>query len=356
MSAKKIFLVLIYIIFTLSIFSCSSSLYITNGFLTPAEIDMSERKNAVITSTTATANDDLDRKIKFSNERKINITPFVYTNLSDSLANYFNARFIENISTTNYFNKIITPPESDLISKPGAGESLGISRIELIKSNNINAIIKTDISDLKIEEIVDARPVYKTVKKKNSDGTTTSKKILDYVEYTLEQTAFIEVTMSIVDPVSGNTQDVRKLSDKTSKKYSINEFTMHSYSMENEIKDLIDQLSIKIANKIIPHNTYVKYKVMDNDPKNAQAGAAYKFLSNNKPDVAMEVFEEVWNKNHHVPSGYNYALLLAHFNNIDEAIRVLSHVVSIDGREEAYSLLYEMKSYKKIINEAQTQL
>ena len=356
MNRKFWFLLVIAV--SLALASCSSPIVVRTKTLTPSDIDMGSMRNVAIASTDAYSGGLQNSSIRFTGSGDyFSMSPYSYgSTIHVDLSKHFNAKFIDDIQSTGYFTKVIVPPDSDMLAKPGAGESLGLTRAELAKKNKIDAIISTNVSNMTVDEYVETIPVYKYESKKDKNGKTKTEKKLVRYDYSLHQSAYLEVELKVTDPITNKVIASKKASDKYSTSKYVSYGVGRSDSLESKFEEMLDNISIKLANMMIPHYTYRDVEVMDNKPKLDSVGVAYDYVKNGGYVQALEVFKAGWEYNKHVPSGYNAALLLHALGRIDEAVELAESVSRETGAPEILPLLGNLKAMQSLEKKALTQL
>lgn len=348
---KVLFGLLFFISFVFA--SCESTLYINTLTLESAEIDMSSCRNIAITSTKQ-FNGGLvtSGAVRF----KTSDGSFVmnHSNMSSlpvDLAGHINTVMINQINNTGYFNRVITPPESDLFNSATIS-TLGISREELIEKNQIDAIVDTSIRNMTFDEYVDTHPVYRY----ENDAKGNRVRVFDHWSYTLYQELSVEVELKVTDTRKNTVIATKVLKDSIKKEYDIEYGLTISRSPRDEYVNLLNKIANSIAVKMVPHYVYKQQEAMDNNPHNSAASAGYDYLESGATDAAYHIFMELWNTSKHLPSGYNAALLLHGMGKIDDAIALMQNVFDVTKNKAALQMLAEMKASRAVWQQAQDQL
>ena len=356
----KKFLFSVFVLFSFVFASCGSNkIYINTVTLTPSEIDMSSYRNIAVPSTQQWSGSfNNTGYIRFeSGANAFNIRPSSDAgSLPISCAKYISDAFVKQIEGTNYFARVIAPPESDVLATSTNLESLGISREELLKRNDVNAMVNTSIDDMNLDEYVTSSAVYKSITETDKNGKKTTKRVIDHYNYQLHQNLSITITMKVVDIARNSVIATKTISDSTKKVYDIEYGLQIARSPYDEFVNLLNKMSNKLAIKLIPHYTYTPQEAMANKPELKEASIAYEYLVKGMNDPAYAVFSELWRTKNHVPSGYNAALLLHGKGQIDDAITLMQEVYDKSYNANALGMLAQMKTSKIIWDSAAGQL
>ena len=356
---RKSLQILMMLAIAFVIASCGSPTYVRTKTLTPADIDMSSMMSVAIASTDQYAG-SLGTSIRFTGSGStFAITPYSYSStIHVDLSKHFNEKFINDIQSIGYFKKVIVPPDSDMLAKPGAGESLGLSRAQLAKKNGIDALINTSVTKMTVDEYVETNPYYEYKKTKDSSGKSKTTKTLVRYDYTLHQSVYMEVELKIVDAITGKVYNVKKGSDSYSTSKSISYGLGRSDSLESKFNEMLDNISIKLVNTMIPHYTYRDVEMMENKPNLSTVNVAYDYVRSGQYNQALELFRAGWQINNHIPSGYNAALLLHALGEIDEAVELAESVNNSNelGVPEILPLLGNLKAMQALERKAKVQL
>ena len=316
---------------TILLFSCATSVGI--GYTSPSEIDMGHYRNIGVASTVPfegflrpgsyIATMDDASTLKFG---------FVFSNynyfLKDQVADYATQRLVGTLENTGYFN-VTRPKKVDAI--------LGVSRYQDVrdsfKKNNIDAVIIPKVDSMAVNEYIHSKSVEKVVK--DTSGKETKK-----VETTYYYTSQISMVYSYVI-VDTQTEKIvaRKSFPLQGEKYTVQITDPHfSYSIGNAFSSLIDSIQYDIVNQLVPREEVIYETLMENKPEVPGLKNAYSAVDDGMYSSAFTVFYREWNESHHLPSGYNAALLLAASGKYDDAIRLLDDVTVLypASRDAAY--------------------
>lgn len=172
-----------------------------------------------------------------------------------------------------------------------------------------------------------------------SGGVRSSKTV--YESYLLE-TAEIELTLTVIDTATGEEIASRRFRDSVTKEFYVDPVYPEFDSMEIYFRRMVRGFNPGIGRMLVPESLVYEAKVMKNKPKLEKAEAAYGALSDGDEITALALFQECWNEEGHVPSGYNAALLLAGLGDIDSALSLLEGM--LDLSEEASGLYQDLSA------------
>ena len=125
-------------------------------------------------------------------------------------------------------------------------------------------------------------------------------------------TANITLSITVLD--CNTNQLVAKKTFKDSAVWTAS-FNPKSYSFTIDalslFRSMISDMHYEILAKFIPARAAYYADLMKNKPELEFVSPAYDFADAGNMDAAVEIFGEAWELYGHVPSGYNYALLMA---------------------------------------------
>lgn len=202
---KKISLM---VILSLLLISCASVPTIEFTVLEPSEIDMSSYKNIAVTSTEpyrgwyATSGYVPFRNCRTHRYTSYNfgwkVSPYVSYNvpLPNELASYANSILISSLYNTNYFTNIISGSAADRIYS--SLNVSGVSRENVLRKNNVDAFITSNISEMSSVEYIDVKPVYRYVYYEVGDYYSSVKTYQydDYEDFDIDEEVYYDYDTS----------------------------------------------------------------------------------------------------------------------------------------------------------------
>lgn len=339
---NSIFLIAI-LAFMVTLTSCATT--VTVSHMVPAKFNLSDYKNLAV-ATTEVSNSPVFGSsrvyIKYDNYNSSILTGYSRLVPSD-IADYYTDEIYSSLSKSGLF-KLISPSETDQYIK---NLKYGITNSSKLYDLGADAIFTSEIEYLNYNEY----PIYGDyILVRNPDyvvgGTKPQYIDSDRRKVIIKQEAQMRISYSIIDLQTGYVLASDSYTDSVTNSVSYDYSFMSSLTSEWMFEDIADDFIASTKNDLIPHTVYSSIKLMKNKPKNSLASAAFDMVKDNQLSSAERLFEQAWNENNHLSSGYNAALLLEGMGQRTEAMYLMQEVYNKTGATEAMKAYSRMKSYE----------
>ena len=350
---RKKYLIVIIVLISLLLTACSTSVRV--GYNRPSEIDMGRYRNIAVASAVPFKGFQSPgfyvRSVDDVAASHTHVRSSYDRSLADEVASYATGSLLRSLSSTGFFN--ITPPEKAdrMISK----NRLGYSIQDDVEYYGIDAFIIPRIVSMDVNEYLSSeRYYYYDYSRIDENGKPL--RLVDY-RYYLTQSASIVYSYTVIDARTMTVYVTKNFSDKTEETTEVGRYGFNAPDPVLYFEKMIDNISRIAAFQLAPSRAAAEIELMSNKPDNKSADAAYDYVKDGNIAAAQKIFRDVWRQRSHLPSGYNYALLLAVEGNIDSAIGVLEEIQSsYAGNGDVLHLLCELEEMKKNNAAAQAQI
>lgn len=346
---NKIAVLLIVMVLVLS--SCATS--ITLSYMKPAEVNMGPYKNLAVASTVPfSGHISYPFYIRSLNDFTNSVLLFsTYdSNVPNRVASYATEQLYSTINKTSFFDKVLEPSKTDAILKMN---SMGYNASELFLEQGYDAVMIPRIDSMSYDEYIWGEEKITKVYDKNQGKEVVKKETI----YKINRVATISYSITVVDCrtdkiVAKETfQDTHKWTNTFNPKYP--SFDTECIDM---FRSMIRGFQSDILKKFVPSRASYNIDLMSNKPKLEAAEPAYKMAKKDNLIGAVDLFKECWEDYGHVPSGYNYALIVAGTGNYDEAMEILSELKSVSNNSRITELYGELQRVKARDQEGRAQL
>lgn len=332
--------------------SCATSVSIV--YNQPSEINMGSYRNIAVSSTVpfkGMANPPFFvRAIDSDAFWDTYITSSYDTSISEKSAKYATNKLVSTLEKSGFFN--VTPPEkTDVILNSSV---VGVSTVDALKNNNIDAVIIPKITSLSINEFIQSKKIVET-DYNNKDAQGNPKKVTKTVYY-LYQNVDLGFSYTIIDAKTQNVVAVKNFNSSDSRSYEVDKYGFLAPDPYYMIQTMIDSYQSYITKQLVPTKARKGVSLMSNKPKVEELKVAYKAAADGYTERAAELFLKEYNSTGHIPSGYNAALLTAAVGDIDEAIEQLRGMSLKYSNSEVEKLLSNLLIIKQRNDEALKQL
>lgn len=301
--------------------SCATQVSVP--YTQPAEINMGSYRNIAIASTvpykglvTPKAYVNLTG---FYDSAWLTYVPATYSSgIQNTIASYATDQLVSTLSGTGFFTKVMNPDRTDDYIAAG---NIGVDITAEFKKAGIDAVIMPKVNSMVIDEYI-TREEY-IVKEKDKDGKIVERK--DY-RFTLNQSATIDFGYSIIDTSTMSVVASKNFSYKLTNSERCLPSGYAATPIDNLFKQMIRKFMPNIKQQLVPTSRSVTVSLKANKPKDKGIESAYTSAKDGNLNAAMMAFKQNWEVNHHIPSGYNAALIMAGLGKIDDAIALISDV------------------------------
>ncbi|MCH3917031.1 MAG: hypothetical protein LKE40_06155 [Spirochaetia bacterium] len=355
MKAKKLFLLLATGT-CLLLMSCSTS--VTVSYLKGAKYDLKKYTNIAIAPTSVGSNVPVfyDRKVDIEYD---DVSAYRYSGynrmIPDEVASAFSSDIADKLIASGYFN----------VMKPSVTETYlfatnyGTRSFEKLASQGMDALLVSQVSFLDESERV---YIGDEIWLRNPDYVSGSSG-KEYIssgkrKVTIVQTATLGITYKLINVHDGSLITSDTYTDKI--RHSItadpDDDGTELPSMENLYMRLERNYVKNMLSDLVPTTVYTNVTLMDNKPKNAVASSGYDLVKRGKLQDAYDVFVAAWQKDGHIPSGYNAAIVKEAMGKRKEAISLLQEIYAKSGNSQVRAAINRMKLYENINSDAEEQL
>lgn len=348
MKRRVNFGLLLLLLFVLVLTSCSTTIKLS--YMKPSEVNMGKYRNVAIASTVPYEGKiSLPMMIRALDETASSVKMFstYNSNIPENIAAYATKQIVSNMSATGFFNSILSPTDTDTVL---AMRNLGYDPSSEFVKHGYDAVMIPKIENMAYDEYI-----WTAVKEKKVYDSTLKKEVVKKeTVYNIKRVANITLSITVIDCHTNQLVAKKTFTDSC---VWTSTFDPKSYSFKVDatylFKDMIYEMQDKILQKFIPAKATYYADLMKNKPELEFVEPAYEFADDNNMLAAVNLFADAWEMYKHVPSGYNYALLMAGYGEYDTALAVLSEVrkYSSDSRvSELYGDIIYMKDKNEQAN------
>lgn len=346
---NRVFTVLIVLLLVLS--SCSTSIKLS--YMKPSKVNMGSYKNIAIASTvpySGKMSSPIFIRSLTPLASSLNVFSTYDSNLNKNVANYATNKLYSTISKTNFFENILEPKKTDTIL---GMDGLGYDASKVFIEQGYDAVMIPKIESMTYDEYIwsEEKNVKVFDKKQNKDV------IVKEITFRVKMIAYITYSITVVDcrankVVARETfEDSYTWTSKFDPKYPT-----FIEKGEDLFRSMISDFQSDILSRFVPAKASYTINLMKNKPKLEAVEPAYKMAKENNMAGATALFKEGWEDYDHIPSGYNYALLLAGYGEYDEALAVLEELRMISSDYDISRFYGDLLNMKKKNEEALSQI
>lgn len=354
--------------------SCATSIRVRH--LEPAEVDVSAFRNIAIASTERfdfPFRMPLSSWVKGSADSFFSLTSGFDSSLSAKTAEASGRYLVNAMQNSGYFT-VMGPEVTDAYLTIGKN---GENAYAMLKAKGVQALVRSSVSYMNCEEQIYSRDVKEWVTENLGDPDKPPIPDVSYEKVTgrafyLEQQATVTFTYTFVDIQSNRIIATRSFTMQEESETYLGKtiFAKDSSTTDRDERGytsgfapsffpLFDKMVKKIPSQIVRQlsPTWIESRVslMANKPK-ADIGDAYKLAERGALQQAYDIFIQSWNRNSHVPSGYNAALLLEGLGRHSEALDLMNQVYNRSGDSRSYTQLLRLKDVSSQQDEAMKQI
>lgn len=327
--------------------SCATS--VTMRYMVPAEINMGSYKNLAVVSV------EPYRFSAFTSPPSIisdwsGTSPYVVfsgfgSNTEREIARYLSSRIVRDLSKTDYFN-LLTPPASDDVGM----------RYSRFKEMGYDAVLQVSVTRLDVDEYIYAKEETIVIPPEEEGAEPTTEKVLRH--HVMQKLAFT-VEFVVKDTRTGETIVTKSYADSRERSYRIDSDSSGSVSapsLYNWLTPMADDFSDRFVKLVAPRWVSRSVALMKNKPENRRVEKAYEEAKEGSLQIALDHFLDEWERSKHVPSGYNAAIILESFGEMEEALDLIEEVWRYSGNRTVESRKIQMKEAWAAHQKAQQQL
>ena len=344
---RKLWIFALAIVLMLFVSSCATR--VTMRYLLPAEIQLADYKNLAVLSI------EPYRFSAFSTPSSViqdlsGTAPYrVFSGFgrytSREIASYMTNRVVRDLSNTNYFT-LLLPPTSDDIG----------TRLQRYNEMGYDAILQGRVTDLDVDEYIYAKEETEVVPSEVEGQEPTIQTVLRH--YVMQKVAF-SVEFEIIDTSNGSTVGYRIFSDAREQSYKLDPSITNAVTaptIYDWLTPMANEFSSSFTNMIAPRWVTESVALMQNKPNNRRAEQAYTYAKDGNLQYALDTFLAEWNRSSHVPSGYNAAIILESFGDVEKALQLINEVWRMSGNKTVERRKIAMQLSWEAHQKAQQQL
>lgn len=341
---KKRLLVLIVAILMLFA-SCATEIAVR--YMQPSEINMGAYRNLALASVVPykgfVSSSGWIRTIDIGSAG-IRIRPSYSYDITNSIAAYATDRLYSTLSSSGYYN-ILPPSSTDQIIRSSWNESREFREL------GYDAVMIPRIDAMNVDE-----QVYSVSRTATEyDAYTHSYYTYYYYDYYVKQVATITYTISVIDTNTDRIIASRTFQDSRTNTEMIDPDFPRFDKAELLFQRMIRSFDSGIIRLFVPTVRDYNVALMDNKPEIKELKDAYDAAKDGNTQFALDAFMAEWNRSHHVPSGFNAAVLTAALGDIDGAIAITEDVSRYSGESRVGTLLVDLRRVKSYNEEAEKQ-
>ena len=363
MKAKITKLLVALVIVLVAFTSCSTTIALKT--LVPAKVDVSGYKTIAVMST-----QDNTRWIRPSFWNSVvpikSVDQKFYRDLSIVSGLDFNVSTAVTDAATDMIYKAIDTGLSYKVIEPkltDAYVTVGQNNMNLRKTlmdNNVDAILKTEISYLYYDEYI--KQETDLFSSKDQYGQTYYQKNFYFVQQyglTISYT-LTDVENNRIIATGSFSSDTREKSTKIGHTAdSTDRFVEDYYSITSAsrlFRNLITEFTDSFRAELSPHYVTEYFEFYKNKPKVDSLEAAYDALEDERWKVAQDLFYAEYQKSGHVNAGLNASILFFANGDYEKAFSLSQEIYNKTGDPEALELYYHFKKIADRENAAEKQI
>ena len=344
MLKRRLAVLLVAILMLLA--SCATEIAVR--YMQPSEINMGAYRNLALASVVPykgfVSSSGWIRTIDIGSAG-IRIRPSYSYDITNSIAAYATERLYSALSSSGYYN-ILPPSSTDQIIRSSWNES------REFRDLGYDAVMIPRIDAMNVDE-----QVYSVSRTATEyDAYTHSYYTYYYYDYYVKQVATITYTISVIDTNTDKIIASRTFQDSRTNTEMIDPDFPRFDKAELLFQRMIRSFDSGIIRLFVPTVRAYNVALMDNKPEIKELKDAYDAAKGGNTEAALAAFIAEWNRSHHVPSGFNAAVLTAALGDIDGAIGIAEEVAGYSSESRVGSLLSDLRRVRKSNEEAEKQL
>ena len=325
--------------------SCATEIAVR--YMQPSEINMGAYRNLALASVVPykgfVSSSGWIRTIDIGSAG-IRIRPSYSYDITNSIAAYATDRLYSTLSSSGYYN-ILPPLSTDQIIRSSWNESREFREL------GYDAVMIPRIDAMNVDE-----QVYSVSRTATEyDAYTHSYYTYYYYDYYVKQVATITYTISVIDTNTDRIIASRTFQDSRTNTEMIDPDFPRFDKAELLFQRMIRSFDSGIIRLFVPTVRDYNVALMDNKPEIKELKDAYDAAKDGNTQFALDAFMAEWNRSHHVPSGFNAAVLTAALGDIDGAIAITEDVSRYSGESRVGTLLADLRRVKSYNEEAEKQ-
>lgn len=332
---------LLALIVLLSATACSTVVSITE--YVPSQIDMAGRRVIAVASTKPyTRSIDAPRWVRVPGDWfgwSSSVVSGVDADVKDNVATYATQQMLRTLSANGYYT-IIRPEITDSVLNLSQS---GWGGYDALKKNGVEALLTSSVNYMDVSETLNRKPIYE-YREVTENGVVKKVSVLARYDYIITQIVTLDLTYTLTDIDSGRVIATKQLIEKRTRDRAISSSSSFAPSVTPLFRDLVDEFQGTITQQLVPRSYSRTESLMDNNPKNAQAAAAYDLVSKGNLSAAYDIFRLQWDTQNHIPSGYNAALLLYARGSLEDALELMQRVYTYSGNAQAARVLSAIRT------------
>lgn len=333
------------ILIALLLASCQTSIRI--DYLYPSDVNMSQYRNLAvmpvvpyrgyIPSSSWIAGLDVMAG-------HVRVRSSYSSGISADVADYATDQLYSTLSDTGYFN-LLDPTSTAWVVNSGYRVS------ERLRDMGYDAVMIARIDDMSVDERIYTRRNSERV----WDEHRKEYRMEYWYDYYVRQKVSVRYSISIIDTRTDRIVATRTFIDSDSRSESFDPYWPSFDGIELMLRRMFRGFNEGIRRSFVPTSRSYSVSLMDNKPKLESAEGAYKMADDGRYKDARDLFLSIWNAEHHVPSGYNAALITAALGDFDSAISLSGEIMGYSADSAVKELYDDLVTLKRRNEEALSQ-
>ena len=342
---RKAFLALLSAVMLLA--SCQTSVSI--DYLYPSEVNMSAYRNLAVMPVVpfrgSIPGSSWIRGVDFMAGTLRIRSSYAASTLSRDVASYASDQLYATLRDTGYYNLLDMQRTAAIVDS-------GYNVSARLRDAGYDAVLIPRIESMDVDETVFSRRQSDLV----WDDDANEYVSVSWYDYTVRQKASIRYSITIVDTHTERIVVQKTFVDSAQRSETVDPDWPRIDGMEQLFRRMIRGFNEGLRRQFAPTLRSYTVTLMDNKPKLEAAEAAYELASDGKTRDAAVLFSELWESHHHLPSGYNAALLIASGGDFDGSLSLLDGMLDVTSDSRVRTLYDDIGTVRRRDTEAHEQL
>ena len=327
--------------------SCQTSVSI--DYLYPSEVNMSAYRNLAVMPVVpyrgSLPGPTWVRGLDFMAGTLRIRSSYAASSLSRDVASYASDQLYATLRDTGYYNLLDMQMTASIVNS-------GYMVSKRLNDAGYDAVMIPRIESMDVDETVFSRRQSELV----WDDSCNEYVSVYWYDYTVRQKASIRYSITIIDTQTERVVAQKTFVDSAERSETVDPDWPRFDGVEQLFRRMIRGFNEGLRRQFAPTVRSYTVTLMDNKPKLEAAEAAYDLSADGKTREAAERFEGLWESSHHIPSGYNAALLTASTGDFDGSLSILSGMLGETADSRVRTLYDDIRTVQRRDAEAQEQL
>lgn len=265
--------------------------------------------------------------------------------LSRDVASYASDQLYATLRDTGYYNLLDMQRTASIVNS-------GYMVSKRLHDAGYDAVMIPRIESMDVDETVFSRRQSELV----WDDDDNEYVSVSWYDYTVRQKASIRYSITIVDTLTERVVAQKTFVDSAERSETVDPDWPRFDGVEQLFRRMIRGFNEGLRRQFAPTVRSYTVTLMANKPKLEAAEEAYNLASEGRARDAAGRFSELWESFHHIPSGYNAALLTASTGDFAGSLALLSDMLDETADSRVRSLYDDISTVQRRDAEAQEQL